>query len=110
MITIIVFISFIIFILLLYVLFSIRNAKVCNFRIYILEMSYNHLVDYFNDVDWNSIDWENKYKLHEKASSIYKQINDKYEYDEMLYSIRPLKLDKWFTEEEINFIEFGTLK
>lgn len=105
-----IYISFLIFILLLFVLFLIRNAKVCKFRIYILNMSHNHLHDYYDDIDWDSIDWRDKLKLHEKASSLYKQINDKYEYDEMLYSIKPLKLNKWFTEEEVNFIEFGTLK
>ena len=104
-----IFISFIILIASLSILFIIRNAKVCQFRIYILNMSYNHLNDYYENIDWDSIDWENSYKLHEEASSLYQRINAKYEYDEMLYSIKPLKLDKWFTEEEINFIEFGTL-
>lgn len=110
MITIIVFISFIIFILLFCVLFLIRNAKVCNFRIYILKMSYNHSEDYWNNINWDNKDWFIRYKIYETASSLYKQINDKYEYNEMLYSIKPLKLDKWFTEKEINFIKFGTLK
>lgn len=104
-----IYISIIIIVSLLSALFLIRNTKVCRFRIYVLDMSYNHLQDYFDDIDWDSIDWENKYKLHEKASSLYQQINNKYEYNEMLYSIKPLKLDKWFTEEEVNFIEFGTL-
>ena len=96
--------------LLVLILFFIKNIKTCEFRIYILNMSYNHTMDYYDNVDWSSEDWEIKYKLYEKASSLYKQINDKYEYDEMLYSIKPLRLDKWFTEEEVNFIEFGTLK
>lgn len=105
-----VFIGFLIIISSLFILFTIRNIKVCQFRIYVLNTSFDHLQDYFNDIDWNSIDWEDRYKLHEEASSLYQQINDKYEYNEMLYSIKPLKLDKWFTEEEVNFIEFGTLK
>lgn len=102
-------ISIIIIGLLLSILFLIRNAKVCKFRLYILNITYDHLQDYFNNIDWNSIDWEDSYKLYEEASSLYKQINDKYEYDEILYSIKPLKLDKWFAEKECNFIEFGTL-
>lgn len=103
-------ISFFIVVLLLSILFIIRNAKVCKFRIYILNTSFDHLQDYYDDIDWNSIDWEIKHKLYETASSLYKQINDKYEYDEMLFSTKPLRLDEWFTEEECNFIEFGTLK
>ena len=109
MIVINIFISFLIFMLLLSTLFLIRNVKVCEFRNYIINASYNHMLDYYNDIDWNSKDWKINYKLYEKASSLYRQINDKYEYDKMLYSIKPLKLDKWFTEEEVNFIEFGTL-
>lgn len=109
MIVINIFISFLIFMLLLSTLFLIRNVKVCEFRNYIINASHNHTLDYYDDIDWNSKDWEINYKLYEKASSLYRQINDKYEYNEMLYSIKPLKLDKWFTEEEVNFIEFGTL-
>ena len=105
-----VIINFFIIILLLSILFIIRNEKVCKFRIYILNMSYRHVDDYHNNIDWNSIDWEDSYELHEKACSLYRQINDKYEYEEMLFSIKPLRLDEWFTEEEVNFIEFGTLK
>lgn len=103
-------IGFLIIVALLSILFIIRNANTCKFRIYILNISHNHVLDYYDDIDWNSKDWQDKYKLYEEASSIYQQINSKYEYDEMLYSIKPLKLDKWFTEEEVNFIEFGTLK
>lgn len=95
--------------LLILILFFIRNAKTCKFRIYILNMSHNHVLSYYDDINWNSKDWRDKYKLYEEASSICQQINSKYEYDEMLYSTKPLKLDKWFTEEEIKFIEFGTL-
>lgn len=104
-----VYINIIIIVSLLFILFLIRNTKVCKFRIYILNMSYDHVDDYCNNIDWDSIDWKDKYKLYEEASSLCQRINDKYKYDEMLYSIKPLKLDKWFTEEEVNFIEFGTL-
>lgn len=104
------YISIVIIILLGLILFFIKNIKTSEFRIYILNMSYNHLDDYYNNIDWDSIDWRDRCKLYEKASSLYKQINDKYKYEEMLFSIKPLKLDKWFTEEEVNFIKFGTLK
>lgn len=103
-------ISIVIIALLVFILIFIKIIKTGEFRIYILNMSYNHMMDYYDNIDWSSKDWKINYKLYEKASSIYKQINDKYEYDEMLYSIKPLELDKWFTEEEINFIKFGTLK
>lgn len=109
MIAVYVYFSIIIIALLFSALFLIRNAKVCKFRIYILKTTYNHVDDYYNNIDWDSIDWRDRYELHEKASSLCQQINDKYKYEEMLYSIKPLKLDKWFTEEEVNFIEFGTL-
>ena len=96
--------------LLILISFFIRNSKTSEFRTYILNISHNHVIDYYNDIDWSSKNWEINYKLYKKATSLYRQINDKYEYDEMLYSIKPLKLDKWFTEEEVNFIKFGTLK
>lgn len=95
--------------LLILILFFIRNIKTSEFRTYILNISHNHVIDYYNDIDWSSKDWKIKYKLYDKAFYFYKQINDKYEYNEMLYSTKPLKLDKWFTEEEVNFIKFGTL-
>lgn len=103
-------ISFFIIVLLLSILFIIRNVKVYKFRIYILKTTYNHSEDYWNDIDCDSIEWVVQHDLYKKASDLYQQINNKYEYDEMLYSTKPLKLDKWFTEEEVNFIKFGTLK
>lgn len=109
MIPIYVYISIVIIALLVFILFFIRNTKVCNFRIYLLKACGNHLDDYFNDIDWDAEDWKIKCELYEQVSSLYKQINNKYKYEEMLYSIKPLRLDKWFTEEEINFIKFGTL-
>lgn len=33
-----------------------------------------------------------------------KKIIDKYTYDDMLYSIKPLKLESWYTEDEIKIL------
>jgi hypothetical protein len=62
--------------ILVYLLY--RNNKVSMFRSDIIELVYR------------SDNWIELHKLY-----------DKYDYDEMVFSIKPLKLSSWYTKEEI---------
>ena len=61
-----------------------RNNKVCDFRIKIIESG--------SLANWHQV----------------KMLHDKYTHDQMLYSIKPLKLKYWFTEQEIKILKGGT--
>lgn len=62
-----------------YLLF--RNGKVYDFRIKFIKIA-------------NLANYKEVIKLY-----------DKYSYEEMLYSFKPLKLEAWFTEEEIKILK-----
>lgn len=57
-----------------------RNDRVCDFRLYILDLNPNKI---------------------RACIKLYK----KYSYKQMLYSFKPLRLECWFTEEELRTIE-----
>lgn len=65
----------------IYLLF--RNNKVYKFRTRIIDLeTYKYLAEKSYE--------KNPYELH-----------DRYTYAEMLYSFKPLKLEDWFTKEEV---------
>lgn len=65
----------------IYLLF--RNSKVYKFRTRIIDLeTYKYLAEKSYE--------KNPYELH-----------DRYTYAEMLYSFKPLKLEYWFTKEEV---------
>lgn len=61
-----------------------RNNKVYDFRI--------KIIDGITLANWRDA----------------KKLYDKYSYGDMLYSIKPLKLEAWFTEEEIKILKGGS--
>lgn len=65
----------------IYLLF--RNNKVYKFRTRIIDLETDK---YLAEKSYE----KNPYELH-----------DRYTYDEMLYSFKPLKLEDWFTKEEV---------
>lgn len=70
-----------------------RNYEVYDFRMYLLELAsmYNarRIKDTKLDVIHNACMW----------------FVEKYTYEEMLYSDKPLTLEAWYTEKEINEIK-----
>lgn len=67
-----------------------RNNKVLEFRCYILDRCTKaQIASIYNGVN----------ELGE-----YDAIYRKYSYNDMLYSFKPLKLEKWFTKEEIDLL------
>lgn len=65
-----------------------RNDKVYKFRYEILDLE------------------SERHSEAIRQGLFFKRLNllDKYSYDDMLYSFKPLKLENWFTEEEIEYL------
>ena len=72
----------------------IRNNKVCKFRIYIADLIYSKGCDMINNG-----------ASHSDIVELWDMLND-ISYDEMLYSFKPLKIEYWFTEEELKLLGY----
>lgn len=81
-------------IILLYIIYIcfIRNIKVYSFRKYIADLTYLKSLNMLN----NNISMEEIDHLWD--------IIRKISYNQMLFSFKPLKLEYWFTKEEIEKI------
>lgn len=65
-----------------------RNIRVFNFR-----------------TDISRLEFQREVEIIRKDPSIsFRDLHDKYTYNQMLYSFKPLKLKYWFTEKEINYL------
>lgn len=83
--------SFIILIVAANLYIVIRNEKVFTFRNYILDRAYDEMLHISHEDS-------DKYKsMHKEWDKIY----DRHSYNKMLFSFKPLKLEHWFTKEEI---------
>lgn len=65
-----------------------RNSKVLIFRLQI------------SNLEWARYEEAIKQGLHFK----WRNLHDKYTYKQMLYSSKPLKLERWFTKEEVEHL------
>lgn len=74
------------FIICIYLL--IRNNKVYEFRNYLIDLACKYNC---NEIAKGNLDY----------ISAYEWFVDKYTYDKMLFSFKPLKLESWYTKEEI---------
>lgn len=63
--------------------FSFRNKRVLEFRMRILDLETN------------------KYLAEKSHKKNPFELHDRYTYDEMFFSFKPLKLEYWFTKEEV---------
>ena len=78
--------------------FLIRNEKVLYFRVNCVNHAYYYLYKTLHCCT-NEEDLDEYYKLCERVNNAI----DRYSYDKMLCSFKPLKLEYWFKEEEISF-------
>lgn len=69
--------------LILFLGFSFRNKKVFDFRMRILNLETD------------------KYLAEKSHKKNPFELHDRYTYDEMFFSFKPLKLEYWFTKEEV---------
>lgn len=65
-----------------------RNDKVYKFRCEIIDLEFERHLEAI------------------RQGLFFKHLHlvDKHSYDDMLYSFKPLKLENWFTEEEIKYL------
>lgn len=74
-------------------LITYRMSRVSEFRIQILDMQFHYCQRRIEEgTITNDIELDNAYKM----------FIDKYSYFRMVFSFKPLKLEYWYTQEEIN--------
>lgn len=84
----------------------IRNNSVYRFKTNLNDLGYSILSEYLDNI---STDTDNKtFKIYEERfeelRSIWHSIND-ISYNKMLYSLKPLKPDRWLTKEQLEFLK-----
>lgn len=72
----------------------IRNYYVRNFCFYLVDMAYKYELRRLHETG----------EIKRREDSAFEWFSNKYTYEQFLYSFKPLKLEKWFTEEEIKEI------
>jgi len=80
-----------------------RNNKVYRFNVGLGDFLFGEMKRILNTYkdDCEFHEDENNYNyIKEKVQLLL----DKHSYNEYLYSFKPLKLEKWFTEEELEFM------
>lgn len=77
----------------------IRNERVLRFRIHIAECAYNYERDLLSAVSCGEIFDISEFNM-KRADAIV----DKWSYDRMLYSLKPLKVEYWYADDEIDFL------
>ena len=78
--------------------FLIRNNKVYEFRTKYSNAAFGYLQKVLNSCVTEQ-DFSNYYVLRDDLLNTI----DKYSYDQMLYSFKSLKLENWFSKEEIKY-------
>lgn len=90
---------------LLYMAF-IRNTNVYNFQTKVCDAVYNNLINWLSniedDIELQKKEYEYLFKQH-----MAKHIIDKHSYLKMLLVLKPLRLENWYSDEEIEFINEG---
>ena len=102
-------VNLILLILLILAIFSLylinRNNKVYYFNINLSNFLFDELKrilnTYKDDYEFHE-DEKNYYNIKEKIQFLL----DKYSYNKYLFSFKPLKLEKWFTKEDLEFITY----
>lgn len=84
-----------------YLLF--RNERVGVFRISLNHLLCDFLINYLESLD-DDEDFRKHRTEYEYLDKSKDYMWNKYTYDQMLFSFKPLRLDKWFTDEEIDFL------
>lgn len=84
--------------------FAMRNNKVYEFRLKVIDKVF----DKIDKKIW-SYDGDEEFIAHYHEYIEYRdklrQIQQRYTYDKMLYSLKPLKMEKWFSPEELELLK-----
>lgn len=80
-----------------------RNNKVYNFRIKIIDDCHNVLNNFLDSLKDDEELYE-RYEEYKYLETKKDEILSKYSYESMVFSLKPLKLERWYTKEEIEFM------
>lgn len=99
----------VLFIVLLNVLLAgfyvmIRNEIVGTFRITLNHLTFGLVINYIDSFE-NDEEFTQHYSEYECLDRASKHLQDKYTYEQMLFSFKPLRLESWFTEDELSFLK-----
>ena len=87
--------------------FLIRNVQVFHFQTTISDAAHQNAIDWLNSLE-NDDELNRRRDEYEAKTKMLNRICNKLSYEKMLFSFRPLTLEHWFDEKEIEFIEAGT--
>ena len=103
----ILILTFFIIILTICLYIFIRNNSVYRFKTNLNDLGYSILSKYLNSINPQETDDDTFNELTSKFDElreIWNSIND-ISYDEMLYSFKHLKPDRWLTKEQLEFLK-----
>ena len=80
-----------------------RNNKVCDFRIEINHKCHDVLINFLYSLK-NDKEVDERYGEYEQLEMKSDGILSKHSYGSMLFSLKQLKLESWYTKEEIEFM------
>lgn len=80
-----------------------RNNKVYNFRIKIIDDCHNVLNNFLDSLK-DDEELHERYEEYKYLETKKDEILSKHSYESMLFSLKPLKLERWYTEEEVKFM------
>lgn len=83
--------------------FLYRNRKVCSFYHKINHQANDVVISFLRSLK-DDDEFKHRYDEYLQINHKAKMIVEKYTYEDMLFSFKPLKLEYWFTEEEIEFM------
>lgn len=81
----------------------LRNDKVCDFQIEISHKCCDVLINFLESLK-DDEEFNERYGEYEQLKMKKDEILPKHSYASMLFSLKPLKLEHWFTNEEVEFM------
>jgi hypothetical protein len=82
----------------------IRNERVGVFRIMLNHLTSGLLINYINSFE-NDEEFTQHYSEYKCLNRASEHLQNKYTYSQMLFSFKPLRLESWFTEDELFFLK-----
>lgn len=80
-----------------------RNNKVYNFLVTINFTVHNNIIDRLNSYE-SEEEYTEDYDNFYRYSNLMDKLRNKHSYEKLLWSFKPLKLENWYTEEEIKML------
>lgn len=81
-----------------------RNTLVCKLQLRVNNACYNYKKTFLDSLK-NDGELESRRDEWETRKRIADDMNDRYGYDKMVFSFRPLKIEEWYTEKECEIIK-----